>query len=59
MNIYRIKSDILYNSEEFVVADSMRGAIEAYVEKYADQYVKESSITSIERIAEDCLFSQK
>ena len=39
MNIYRIKSDILYNSEEFVVADSMRGAIEAYVEKYADQYL--------------------
>ena len=58
MNIYKINSDVI-NDYEFVVAPSVEKAVETYVNRYAGQHVTEKSVTKIERIAENCLISEK
>lgn len=58
MNIYRINSDII-NDDEFVVAPSVEKAVETYVNRYSVRHVSEKNVTIIERIAENCLISEK
>jgi len=61
VKIYRIKSDII-TEEDFVVANGIKSAIDTYIEKYrgsTNHYVDENDITSIERISDDCLISEK
>lgn len=61
MNIYRITSDIFSNESDFVVAEDITSAIETYIIRYntSEHIVRETNITSIERIAEKCLISGK
>ena len=54
LNVYRIISDII-NDEEIVVATSVDDAIRKYCVKYKSQYVRETNVTKVERIAEKVL----
>lgn len=61
MNVYRITSDIFSNESDFVVAENITSAISTYIKRYSttEHIIDETNITSVERIAEKCLISEK